>query len=983
VRAARPVSPGLAVRGVAAQRLLVWLLLCAVLPDVQATAPRAVTVVQPVPAPLAAPAPALAPAPAPLGARAAQDASVESADDLAFLDELVKEFRRGGSHSALRELDEYLADFPASRTARELAMRVALDHGDLAQAEAHLAAVPDLDPALRARLALRRGRYEDALALAREGSLPALASARLEVEALDVLGQRQAAKQRARAVTDGVDDRTLDGPALADLGWLYAFQRRYDLAAQALVFADEACNGRRGASYRLRRPDVLLGLARVYAAARQSGTGGKDLTLGALDEVLALDPGHAEALTVKAAVYGYGMNGLEANAALELALARDPTLPEALVLSGEMMLQARRIEDALAQAERVLAVDPRHRGALALRAVALAVGKQAPQAAAARERFASTHPESAALDALLGRVLQEHYRFQESVAPLERALLVEPDDEEPLAVLAQSLAHLGRESEARAALEEHRQRSPFPYPWRENMLAVLARLGDAYEFTTPDGFRLRIPEQEQDVLGVLLPARLGAAKADIGTRWGYQPEEEVLVEVFDVHADFSVRTVGFEGFFALGACFGNVVTLVSPRSELRGSFRWDQTAVHEYAHVVTLGLSKQRMPRWLSEGISVLEEKKAHPDWSRALERDVLDARANGLVFPVVRLDEAFQDGSTAMLGYYLGSLVCEVVEQDFGFDRLVALVRAYADGSSTREAVQATLEISPEELDARLHRYIGTVVAARAAIRPRYDEHGKDLLRARVQQGDEPALAELAWAYHDLGQVVDRDNALRRARERRPDEPALLRLEAEIALEAGRRDEALALLLRWSQGELVEADGLLQLARLQLARDDRAAALEAARRARTLYPGDTSPHGALALLHELLDGEAPEERAEWLDVLESIRRYDDVARQPRQELAREALAAGDIGSAARLLDEVVTIDPYDPETRMRLAELYVRLARMNEARAQWELVLGMRADQVLQAESGGPLAALMDEGLQEHQAEARRLLGEHAGDSR
>ena len=34
---------------------------------------------------------------------------------------------------------------------------------------------------------------------------------------------------------------------------------------------------------------------------------------------------------------------------------------------------------------------------------------------------------------------------------------------------------------------------------------------------------------------------------------------------------------------------------------------------HEFAHVITLTATKNRMPRWLSEGISVYEERQAQP----------------------------------------------------------------------------------------------------------------------------------------------------------------------------------------------------------------------------------------------------------------------------------------------------------------------------------------------------------------------------------
>jgi tetratricopeptide (TPR) repeat protein len=912
----------------------------------------------------------------------------ETPDDLAFLEELGAAFRRGGSYAAQRDLEEYLVDYPASPGARRLAAQAAFGRGRLDEALGHLDAGGRPDPELRGRVLLRLGRAEEALALSRGGELAGLAATVLEVRALDALGRLHEALRTARTATDTVDDRSLDGLGLLDLARLLLFQRRFELANQALVFADAELNGRRGPGYRLVEPEVPLLLGEVYAETRQRGSG-SDPSLTVLNEVLAVDPGQPDALATKASVYLYGMNGQAAERALDTALSRDPTHPGALLLRGRTRLIDRRVDAALEAADAVLSVDPRARKALALRAAALAVTDRPGEARAAREAFEAAHPESGALDRLLGEVLQSHYRFAESIGPLEAALALEPGDERPLPVLAQSLAHLGRETEARAALEEHARRSPFPYPWRSNMLAVLDKLADAAEVVTkgPGGFRLRMPRSEVDVLGVLLGARLAAAREDMAARWGVDPGDEVLVEVFDRHADFSVRTVGFQGFLALGACFGRVMTMLSPLCELRGQFHWAQTAVHEYAHVVTLTLSRQRVPRWLTEGVSVVEEKRVDASWARELERPVLDARANGMLLPVVRLDEAFRDGETVMLGYYQGSLLCEVIERDFGFDALRDLVAAYADGRDTRRAVEETLGLAAEELDARLLAYVDEVVAARAAVRPRWSEAGKERLRDRVADGDDDALLELALAYQDLGSRADRDAALRRYLDAHGETPAAARVLAERDAEAGRLEPARERLARWAEEGEPDADGLVLLARLELSTGRTRRALDALRRARTLYPGDVGAGGALRMLHGLLDPEEHEE--ERLDLLRGICAHDENALEPRVDLADHALAAGDVATALRLLAQAVEIDPYRPALRMRYADMLHGEGRAVEARAQWRLVLGMRSGQEpepARADGGLDLPGLTskhDEPMLETlQARARRKLAEADGGS-
>ncbi len=911
----------------------------------------------------------------------------ESPDDLAFLTELRAAFRSGGSYSSQRDLAEYLTDFPHSAEGQQLAAEVAFGRGRLEEAEAHLAAAAAAgarDPVLEGSLLLRRGHNEEALALATGGALSGLAATWLQVQALDGAGRRTEALRVARDATDAVDDRQLDGHGLLDLGRLLLFQRKFELANQALVFADAELNGKRGPHYELVDPEVPLLLGEVYAATRQSSQSGADPSLALLNEVLAVDPGQPLALVTKARVYLYGMNGRSAEAALQQALGRDPAFPDALVLQGRTRLLDRRVEDALQLARRVLDANPTQRDALALQAAALEIAGRTGPAAEARAAFVAAHPESGALDALLGEVLQTHYRFAESVAPLERALALEPDNEEPLPVLAQSLAHLGREIEARAALEEHARRSKFPYPWRSNMLAVLARLATCPELVTegPHGFRVRLPQGEQQVLGPLLIERLQKARADMADRWGVDPDCEVLVEVFDHHGDFSVRTVGFEGFLALGACFGCLMTLLSPQCELRGQFAWAQTAVHEYAHVVTLALSNNRVPRWLTEGVSVFEEKKADPVWARELERDVLSARANGQVFPVERLDEAFRDGQTVMLGYYQASLLCELVERDFGFAGLRGLVAGYADGSDTGAVIRRVLGIEPAELDRRYENYLVDVVAARAAMRPTYTEAGKDLLRARATAGDVDAWLPLASAYHDLGRRSDEDSALNTYLTERGETPAAQRVLAERDAAAGRMDAARKRLQTWEQSGTPDADGLQLLARLLDAAGDRDGARAALRRACEVFPGDVGPASALSALIALTDPKT--EPATYEELLETLCAHSETEIAARLKLAGLARDRGDTATARARLAQALDIDPYLPEVRMDLADLLVADKEDDAARAQWTLVLGMRPEQVPHAQDPGDDAGsfgltLKGEAptLETWQARARRRLAE------
>jgi len=128
----------------------------------------------------------------------------------------------------------------------------------------------------------------------------------------------------------------------------------------------------------------------------------------------------------------------------------------------------------------------------------------------------------------------------------------------------------------------------------------------------------------------------------VGSRYGWKPDGPILIEIFPRHDDFAVRNLGLPGMVgALGACFGRVVTLDSPRARPPGSFNWQATLWHELAHVVTLHLSKQRVPRWLTEGVSVYEERQARPSWARDMEVSFAEAMNRGEIIPLAELNGA------------------------------------------------------------------------------------------------------------------------------------------------------------------------------------------------------------------------------------------------------------------------------------------------------------------------------------------------------
>jgi hypothetical protein len=132
---------------------------------------------------------------------------------------------------------------------------------------------------------------------------------------------------------------------------------------------------------------------------------------------------------------------------------------------------------------------------------------------------------------------------------------------------------------------------------------------------------LKMHRDEAPVLREYAMPLAQEALKTLSAKYGFTPTGPILVEIFPNHDDFAVRNLGLPGMIgALGACFGRVVTMDSPTARTPGTFSWQATLWHELAHVVTLQMSKQRIPRYLTEGISVYEEGKQRAEWGRDME---------------------------------------------------------------------------------------------------------------------------------------------------------------------------------------------------------------------------------------------------------------------------------------------------------------------------------------------------------------------------
>ena len=122
---------------------------------------------------------------------------------------------------------------------------------------------------------------------------------------------------------------------------------------------------------------------------------------------------------------------------------------------------------------------------------------------------------------------------------------------------------------------------------------------------------------------------------------------------------------------------------------------------------------RHRVPRWLSEGLSVLEEWTTGPTPGVSITPAVLDAFAEGKLLPIAQLDDGFMRPTyenQVQMSYQQAGLVCLFAEQRWGFPKLVEFLRAFnTEDMTTDAAVRNVFRVTPEEFDKAFQEFMKT----------------------------------------------------------------------------------------------------------------------------------------------------------------------------------------------------------------------------------------------------------------------------------
>ena len=437
----------------------------------------------------------------------------------------------------------------------------------------------------------------------------------------------------------------------------------------------------------------------------------------------------------------------------ERAIEVDPGLAEPHLLLASLHLDEDRFDKARAEIDKVLAINPSHLEAHALLAGMAYVKDDHATFDAQVAKVLEINPSYGEVYRVAGEQAASHYRFDEAVALVQKGLALDPGNAQASADLGMHLLRTGDEPGARQALDRAFRADPFDVV-TFNLLAMLDTL-DQFVTVREGDLVFRMHREEAPVLREYAVPLAQAAFKSLSSRYQFTPTGPILIEIFPQHDDFAVRNLGLPGMIgALGACFGRVVTMDSPKARPPGTFSWEATLWHELAHVFTLQMSKQRVPRWLTEGISVYEESVQRPEWGRDMEVTFARAMDANKVLKLRDLNAGFTRPDTISLAYYEASLLVDHIVKTHGPPSLPALVRSFADGIDTEAALKRALNVSIDDLqvtfDRALDQKFGSMRTALADSQKPVDASSIDALKAAAAAKPESYIAQLA-----LGQAL------------------------------------------------------------------------------------------------------------------------------------------------------------------------------------------------------------------------------------
>lgn len=669
-----------------------------------------------------------------------------------------------------------------------------------------------------------------------------------------------------------------------------------------------------------------------------------DLAEQTLEEAFKVNPNHADGHAMMAEVIlekRYDLAAVRHH--LEAAFAVNPRQVRSLLVRASIEIDQNQWQKAQATIAQVLAVNPQHLEALALRATIAWLRDDRAAYEADRQRALKLNPAYADFYRIVSRSAVREHRYAAAVELQKQAVALDSTAYAAMADIGMGYLRLGLETEGLEWLKKAWAGDEYNLRTFNTKNLFERTIPKDYSFQTTKSFRIRYHRDEKAVLSRYLEPVMERAFADMVRRYAFTPKTPVVLELYADREDYAIRTVGLPDLGALGVCFGQVITAMSPAN---GDINWGMVLWHELGHVFAIQASDSRVPRWFTEGLSEYETLTARPEWRRENDADLYGALVNKTLPSIADLNAEFMqpDAGAVTVAYYLSAVTIEYLVASYGFPKIVEALRLFGKGQETPAVLAAITGKPIAELDRDFRKYLEKRLAAYAGTFRLPTRGLDDVTKLEIEVAAAPkdpvAAARLALGHYYAGDADRADKAVRAALALDPGQPIARFVQAEVELGTGDAQKAKQLFaalvadgidsydIRSRLAQLAQADGQLEEMVRQLCA------------AKRLDPERSYPYQALAQVYKRMG-----KQAEALAELEQLVFLEQMDLAPLKELIAEYGKLGKWAKVRVFGEMAMYIDPSDAEVVLALGRAYGELSQHDRALFTFDTALLIRPE--------------------------------------
>ena len=658
-----------------------------------------------------------------------------------------------------------------------------------------------------------------------------------------------------------------------------------------------------------------------------------------LEEVFKVNPNDPDAHAAMADIItdtSYDLAAVRHH--LDAAFAVNPKNRRALRVKASIEIDRNDWDAAGKTLAQVLAVDSQDLEALAMKATIAWLRDDTKDYEAEKAKAFAIDPAYAELFRIVARSAVREHRYVEAIDLEKQAIKMKPDYYEAMAGAGLGYLRLGMEKEGLDWLDKAYKGDGYNVRTVNTLNLFEQTIPKEYSFATTKNFRIRYHNDEKAALSRYLEPTMERAFADMVKRYGFTPKTPVTLELYADKTDYAIRTVGLPDIGALGVCFGQVITAMSPAT---GDINWGMVLWHELGHVFAIQLSNSRVPRWFTEGLSEYETLIARPDWRRENDADLYGAVANGTLPSIADLNTEFMqpDQNAVVVAYFESAVTVEYLAQTYGFPKIVEALKLYGQGKETPEVLKAiTGKTIPEidkdfraYLDIRLAAYKGTFKLPSRG----FDDVTKLEIAADAAPKNATAKANVALGYYYGGDAEKAGTAAQAAIALDPKQPIARYILAEIAVHVGDAKRAHDLYAGLIADGHDSYDIRARLAQLAQEAGDAAELVKQLCAAKKLDPERSYPYQALSQLYDK-QGDKPKALAE----LEQYAFLEQMELAPLKQLTTDYAKLGNWPKVKTYGEMATYINPQDLEVMANLGRAYLELGDGGRALYTYDTML-------------------------------------------